>query len=191
MGSYATALIMVGQSVIKSRAESLQGDIQKQEAEYNAQVQANKSLAIDYASRAEQDRINRANRRDQATQRAVASKSGVIISEDTPLEVLMEQVGEMALEANNQRRTRLIQKQDSLGREEAYLHRGNRSKKLAEYKSRATLLNGILSGIGSIASNFEPTDPLSEYDPTDTGLIGTSTEINSTPKFDPIYPPKG
>jgi hypothetical protein len=49
------------------------------------------------------------------------------------------------------------------------LYQGRNAVYLSKQKARATMLSGILSGVGKIASGFTPTDPAAQFtfgDPT-------------------------
>ena len=171
---------VVGAS-ISAKAQRAQGEAAKREAEYNAKLYENKALAIEYASRAESDIANRQFRRLQATQRAGFAKGGAVITEDTPLEVMLEQIQEMSLEANNNRRTRMIEAQHARAGKDMTLYEGQNALYLSRVKSRATLLGGILTGIGKIASSFE-------YKPPPPNLYGEQIFDLSEDRFEPIPP---
>jgi hypothetical protein len=155
LGVLVSAFTGVVGASISARAQRAQGEAAKREAEYNAKLYENKALAIEYASRAESDIANRQFRRLQATQRAGFAKGGAVITEDTPLEVMLEQIEEMSLEANNNRRTRMIEAQHARAGKDMSLYQGENAVYLSRVKSRATLLGGILSGVGKIASSFD------------------------------------
>lgn len=168
-GAIVGAITGIASAGVQARAARAQGQASKREAEYNAKLMENKALAIEYASRAETDRMRRSQRRMAATQRAGFSKANVVISEDTPLEVMLEQIEEMSLDVNNFRRNKMIEAQHARAGKEMTLYQGENAVYLSKQKARATMLSGVLSGVGKIASAYTPTDPADQFtygDPT-------------------------
>ena len=164
-GAIVGAITGIASAGVQARAARAQGQASKREAEYNAKLMENKALAIEYASRAETDRMRRSQRRMAATQKAGFSKANVVISEDTPLEVMLEQIEEMSLDVNNFRRNKMIEAQHARAGKEMTLYQGENAVYLSKQKARATMLSGILSGVGKIASAYTPTDPAAQFNP--------------------------
>ena len=164
-GAIVGAITGIASAGIAARAAKAQGAASQREAEYNAKLMENKALAIEYATRAESGRLRRSQRRMAATQRAAFAKSKAVISEDTPLEVMLEQMEEMSLEANNFRRNKMIEAQHARSGKEMTLYQGRNAVYLSQQKARATMLSGVLSGVGKIASAYTPTDPAEQFNP--------------------------
>lgn len=168
-GAIVGAITGIASAGVQARAMKAQGKAAEREAKYNAQVMENKALAIEYASRAESALIRRDQRRMAESQRAAYSKANVVITKDTPLQVMLEQIEEMSLKVNNDRRTRMIQAQHARAGKEMTLYQGENAVYLSKQRARATMLSGILSGVGKIASAYTPTDPAAQFtfgDPT-------------------------
>lgn len=169
---------IIGASV-QASAQRAAGKVAKQEAEYNAKLYENKAIAIEYAARAERQRMTRSQRRMQAAQRAGFAKGGAVITEDTPLEVMLEQIAEMSMDINNFRRNKMIEAQHARAGKEMTLYQGENAEYLSRVKARSTMLGGILSGIGEIASSFE-------YKPSPPNLYGEPIFDLSSHRFEPF-----
>lgn len=180
-GAIVGAITGIASAGVQARAARAQGQASKREAEYNAKLMENKALAIEYASRAETDRMRRSQRRMAATQRAGFSKANVVISEDTPLEVMLEQIEEMSLDVNNFRRNKMIEAQHARAGKEMTLYQGENAVYLSKQKARATMLSGILSGVGKIASAYTPTDPAAQFNPLLAEAPSAEIVINPGP----------
>ena len=164
-GAIVGAITGIASAGVQARAMKAQGKAAEREAKYNAQVMENKALAIEYASQAESARMRRSQRRMAESQRAAFQKSGAVITEDTPLQVMLEQIEEMSLDVNNFRRNKMIEAQHARAGKEMTLYQGRNAVYLSKQKARATMLSGILSGVGKIASGFTPTDPAAQFNP--------------------------
>jgi hypothetical protein len=136
-------------------AAKAEGEIAQKQAEYNAKIFENRAKSVEYAMQAQTQNLIRDQRRAQATQEASAAYMGARIDEGTPLNVMLEQVQEMALDVNNLRRNRMIEAAHERAGKSMTLYQGENAVYLAKQKARAYRQAGVMSAMGSIASGIK------------------------------------
>ncbi len=94
MGTAASA----GGQIYSGMAANSEGKSAQNMAEYNAKLQEREAQAIEQRSAIEQKRQAQAAARQRSTMIAGMAKSGNVISEGSPLQILSEQAGESELE---------------------------------------------------------------------------------------------
>ena len=167
-GIFAT---LIGASMTAS-AQREQGRAAKRQAEYNAKLQDNKALAIEYARKAETRRMQASAQRMQAKQRALYSKTGAVITGDTPLLVMLEQAGDIQMDIMNARRNSLIEQQRAKAGAEMTRYEGEMAKRSAYKAASNTILGGVLkAGTMAFDPDFSFNDPMSGYE--DLGFLDT------------------
>lgn len=171
-------------AAVSARAQRAQGDAAMRQAEYNAQLQRNKAQAIAYARQAETRRMTASARRAMASQRAIYSKTGAVITGDTPLFVMLEQAGDMQQDIMNQRRNRMIQEQQAEAGADMTEYEGKMARQAAYQAASNTLLGAALKAGTSL---FSPDFSFGEdsVGSTDTGLYGTPVQGFVGPVFEP------
>ena len=148
-------------AAMSARAQRAQGDAAMRQAEYNALLQRNKAQAIAYARRAETSRMTESARRAKASQRAIYSKTGAVITGDTPLFVMLEQAGDMQQDIMNQRRNRMIQEQQARAGADMTEYEGQMARQAAYQAASNTLLSGALkAGTSLFTPEFSFDNPL-------------------------------
>lgn len=172
-------------AAVSARAQRAQGDAAMRQAEYNAQLQRNKAQSIAYARRAETSRMTASARRVKASQRAQYSKTGAVITGDTPLFVMLEQAGDMQQDIMNQRRNRMIQEQQAEAGADMTEYEGQMARQAAYQAASNTLLSGALKvGTSLFTPDFNFGGDIGGSS-IDTGLYGTPVEGFVGPIFEP------
>ena len=125
-------------------------------ADYNARVKEMEAKSVLQTMGAETTRAYKSKRRQMAAQRAAYAKTGVV-SSGTPMEVMLDQAIEMEMDVQNQRRNRLLQEQNLSQQAKTTRYTGEMQAQTAianTVQARASLLGGITSAVGGVASGM-------------------------------------
>lgn len=149
----------------ESAAAEAQGEVAKQEAEYNAQLYRNSALAIEQATEANTYQKLYYNRAFAAKQRLAQSSMGAMLDQDTPLLVAVEQLKLMSNNVNNFRRGKAIEVAFERSKANMTEFKGDQAVYLADMKANAIRRSSVMSAFGSLAGGIDGTIDWTELNP--------------------------
>jgi len=103
MPVFTSAVISIGARIYSAYSQYQQGQAQQGMAEYNAQIARNNAISAERNAEAKANNLLKEQRRQRARLQSQIAKSGATLS-GTPLLVMAEQAGDMALDLENIRK---------------------------------------------------------------------------------------
>lgn len=143
----ATAAGLGGYSAIQQgKAADVQASNQQKIADYNAQLQEREAKAARESAILEDKRLSKQQKLSESEQRARFSQSGISFTEGSPLELLISQAGDMALDRNLRLRRGLLGSNQAVSQSQLFKAQGSsaraigRSEKSLSYFTSASNL---------------------------------------------------
>lgn len=136
-----------------------QGQGQQQMAEYNARIMQNNANSADVAGQQEAGRLYDINQRKMASARAAYGASGASMNIGTPVDVMVDQAGQAALDQEIARWRGKVAATGYRNEAASQIYQGEQAAQAGLFKAGGLLLNGfgrLGPGVGGSSASVDP-----------------------------------